>query len=92
MSIVCRTLIEEQTLELERLKKSLHAKEEVERTQIEAVHTLTAKTRKQEKEILALQEKLDTALHKMDAYKKSLDVTKMSVTNVNVIRDSMLRH
>ncbi|XP_054009031.1 TATA element modulatory factor isoform X1 [Hylaeus anthracinus] len=72
--------MEEQTSELERLKRSLHAKEEVERSQIEAVHTLTAKTKKQEKEILTLQEKLDNALHKMDAYKKSLDAAKMDLT------------
>ncbi|XP_035721241.1 TATA element modulatory factor-like isoform X1 [Vespa mandarinia] len=75
-----KELIEEQNSELERLKRSLHAKEEVERTQIEAVHTLTAKTKKQEKEILTLQEKLDNALHKMDAYKKSLEVAKLDLT------------
>ncbi|XP_076292494.1 TATA element modulatory factor [Lasioglossum baleicum] len=74
-----KQLIDEQTLEVERLKKSLHAKEEVERTQIEAVHMLTAKTKKQEKEILTLQEKLDNTLHKMDAYKTSLDATKMDL-------------
>ncbi|XP_011642600.1 TATA element modulatory factor-like isoform X2 [Pogonomyrmex barbatus] len=71
--------IEEQNMELERLKRSLHAKEEVERSQIEAVHTLTAKTKKQEKEILMLQEKLDNAVHKMEAYKKSLDAAKMDL-------------
>ncbi|XP_043676768.1 TATA element modulatory factor-like isoform X1 [Vespula pensylvanica] len=75
-----KELIEEQNSELERLKRSLHAKEEVERTQIEAVHTLTAKTKKQEKEILTLQEKLDNALHKMDAYKKSLEAAKLDLT------------
>ncbi|XP_076242030.1 TATA element modulatory factor isoform X2 [Calliopsis andreniformis] len=72
--------IDEQTSELERLKRSLHAKEEVERTQIEAVHTLTAKMKKQEKEILTLQENLDNALHKMDAYKKSLDAAKKDLS------------
>ncbi|EZA61630.1 TATA element modulatory factor [Ooceraea biroi] len=72
--------IEEQNTELERLKRSLHAKEEVERSQIEAVHTLTAKTKKQEKEILTLQEKLDNTAHKMEAYKKSLDAAKMDLT------------
>lgn len=75
-----KELIDEQNLELERLKRSLHAKEEVERTQIEAVHTLTAKTKKQEKEILILQEKLDNALYKMDAYKKSLEAAKLDLT------------
>lgn len=68
---------------MERLKRSLYAKEEVERTQIEAVHTLTAKTKKQEKEILTLQEKLENTMHKMDAYKKSLDAAKMSVIQNN---------
>ncbi|KAL2724492.1 TATA element modulatory factor-like isoform X1 [Vespula squamosa] len=75
-----KELIEEQNSELERLKRSLYAKEEVERTQIEAVHTLTAKTKKQEKEILILQEKLDNAVHKMDAYKKSLEAAKLDLT------------
>ncbi|KAI4499560.1 hypothetical protein M0802_005456 [Mischocyttarus mexicanus] len=75
-----KEVIEEQTSELERLKRSLYAKEEVERTQIEAVHTLTAKTKKQEKEILTLQEKLDNAMHKMDAYRKSLEVAKLELT------------
>lgn len=74
---IFREQIEEQNTELERLKRSLHAKEEVERSQIEAVHTLTAKTKKQEKEILTLQEKLDNVMHKMEAYKKSLDAAKM---------------
>lgn len=60
----------------------MHAKEEVERTQIEAVHTLTAKTKKQEKEILTLQEKLDNAIHKTDAYKKSLDAAKTLVASL----------
>ncbi|XP_072760744.1 uncharacterized protein Tmf [Anoplolepis gracilipes] len=72
--------IEEQNTELERLKRSLHAKEEVERSQIEAVHTLTAKTKKQEKEIFTLQEKLDNTVHKMEAYKKSLDAAKVELT------------
>ncbi|XP_014477317.1 PREDICTED: TATA element modulatory factor isoform X2 [Dinoponera quadriceps] len=76
-----REQIEEQNTELERLKRSLHAKEEVERTQIEAVHTLTAKTRKQEKEIISLQEKLDNAVHKMDAYKKSFDAAKVELSD-----------
>ncbi|XP_012271723.1 TATA element modulatory factor isoform X2 [Orussus abietinus] len=73
--------IEEQASELERLKRSLHAKEEVERSQIVAVHTLTAKTKKQEKEILSLQERLDNAQHKMEAYKRSLDAAKVELAD-----------
>ncbi|XP_008212995.1 TATA element modulatory factor isoform X2 [Nasonia vitripennis] len=68
--------LEEQTTELERLKRSLYAKEEVERSQIEAVHTLTAKCKKQEKEILSLTEQLDHVTNKMEAYKKSFDAAK----------------
>ncbi|XP_043280220.1 TATA element modulatory factor [Venturia canescens] len=74
--------LEEQSSELERLKRSLYAKEEIERTQIEAVHTLTARIKKQETDILSLQEKLDNALNKMDAYKTSLDATKIDSANV----------
>lgn len=76
LSLFCREQLEEQNTELERLKRSLHAKEEVERSQIEAVHTLTAKSKKQEKEILSLQEQLDHVTNKMDAYKKSFDAAK----------------
>ncbi|XP_014210575.1 TATA element modulatory factor [Copidosoma floridanum] len=68
--------LEEQTTELERLKRSLYAKEEVERSQIEAVHTLTAKQKKQEKEIMGLGEQLDHVTNKMKAYKKSFDAAK----------------
>lgn len=68
--------LETQSSELERLKRSLNAKEEVERSQIEAVHTLTARVKKQEKDNAFLQEKLTTALEKMNVYKTSLDAAK----------------
>ena len=71
-----REQLEEQAVELERLKRSLQAKEEVERSQIEAVHTLTSKSKKQEKEILSLHEKLDHVANKMEAYKKSFEAAK----------------
>lgn len=72
----CREQIEEQTSELDRLKRSLHAKEEVERSQIEAVHTLTSKVKKLEKELMGSHEKLDHVTNKMEAYKKSFDAAK----------------
>lgn len=78
--------MEEQSLELERLKRSLNAKEEVERSQIEAVHTLTARIKNQESEILTLQEKLDNALNKMEAYKTSLDAAKTFVLSTSIVR------
>ncbi|XP_023316610.1 TATA element modulatory factor isoform X2 [Trichogramma pretiosum] len=68
--------LEEKTTELERLKRSLYAKEEVERSQIEAVHTLTAKCKKQEKDILILNENLDHVTNKMEAYKRSFEAAK----------------
>ncbi|KAG8042159.1 hypothetical protein G9C98_000150 [Cotesia typhae] len=76
--------LEEQSSELDRLKRSLNAKEEVERSQIEAVHTLTAKVKKQEKEILSLQEKLDNTTHKMNAYKMSLDAAKVELAETKL--------
>ncbi|KAK0168648.1 hypothetical protein PV327_002426 [Microctonus hyperodae] len=76
--------LDEQNLELDRLKRSLYAKEEVERSQIDAVHTLTARVKKQEKEISSLQEKLDNALHKMNAYKTSLDAAKTELSDTKL--------
>lgn len=76
--------LEELNSEVERLKRSLYAKEEVERSQIEAVHTLTARVKKQEKEITTLQEKLDTTVHKMNAYKTSLDAAKAELTETKL--------
>ncbi|XP_015127902.1 TATA element modulatory factor [Diachasma alloeum] len=76
--------LEELTSELERLKRSLHAKEEVERSQIEAVHTLTARAKKQDKDITMLQEKLDTTVQKMNAYKMSLDAAKAELTETKI--------
>ncbi|KAH0548475.1 hypothetical protein KQX54_001468 [Cotesia glomerata] len=79
-----RSEFEEQSSELDRLKRLLNAKEEVERNQIEAVHTLIAKVKKQEKEVLWLQEKLDNTTHKMNAYKTSLDVAKVELAETKL--------
>lgn len=76
LNFLSREQLEEQSTELERLKRSLYAKEEVERSQIEAVHTLTAKCKKQEKDNLSLTEQLDHVNNKMEAYKKSFDAAK----------------
>ncbi|KOC68710.1 TATA element modulatory factor [Habropoda laboriosa] len=72
--------IEEQTSELERLKRSLRAKEEVELSQIDAVYSLTARTKTLEKEIATLQKQLESTMQNADIYKKSLDSTKMELT------------
>lgn len=74
-----REQIEEQISELERLKRSLRAKEEVELSQIDAVYSLTARTKTLEKEISTLQKQLENMMHNADTYKKNLDTTKMLV-------------
>ncbi|KAJ9575477.1 hypothetical protein L9F63_007682, partial [Diploptera punctata] len=66
--------------EVERLKRSLAAKDEVERTQIEAVHQLTARTKRQEKELANIRGQLDDTTHKLDTTKESLDLAKKELT------------
>lgn len=65
--------LEELSQEVERLKRSLAAKEEVERTQIEAVHQLTARTKNQEKEIAALHSQIDDLNQKVETLSVSLE-------------------
>ncbi|XP_066151451.1 TATA element modulatory factor isoform X2 [Euwallacea fornicatus] len=64
------------SLETERLKKSLSAKEDVERTQIEAVHNLTTKNKKLDNELSKLKSQLEDLTQKFDTTKKSLDAAK----------------
>jgi septal ring factor EnvC (AmiA/AmiB activator) len=59
--------------ETERLKRSLSAKEEVERSQIEAVNRLTAQVKRQDRELSVLQEQLDEAQIVHDKLQASLD-------------------
>ncbi|PSN32413.1 hypothetical protein C0J52_17542 [Blattella germanica] len=66
--------------EVERLKRSLAAKDEVERTQIEAVHQLTARTKRQEKELASLRGQLDDTNHKLETTKESLELAKKELT------------
>ncbi|XP_043785187.1 TATA element modulatory factor-like isoform X4 [Apis laboriosa] len=77
--------IEEQISELERLKRSLRAKEEVELSQIDAVYSLTARTKTLEKEITTLQKQLENMMHNADTYKKNLDTTKMELSETKKI-------
>ncbi|KAJ1529876.1 hypothetical protein ONE63_006608 [Megalurothrips usitatus] len=61
--------------EVERLKRSLAAKEEVERSQIEAVYQLTARVKKQDGEILAIKEQRDNFQRIAESAQTSLDST-----------------
>ncbi|XP_033186917.2 TATA element modulatory factor isoform X1 [Bombus vancouverensis nearcticus] len=77
--------IEEQTSELERLKRSLRAKEEVELSQIDAVYSLTARTKTLEKEVTTLQKQLENAIQNAETYKKNLDTTKTELSETKKI-------
>nr|CAD7452210.1 unnamed protein product [Timema tahoe] len=65
--------LSELTQEVERLKRSLSAKEDVERTQIDAVHQLTTRTKKQEKELAMLRAQLEQSNQRVDTLRESLE-------------------
>lgn len=75
--------IEDLSSETERLKRSLAAKEEVERSQIEAVHLLTSKNKKHEHDVNLLQSQVDDLTQKYDTTKKSFDAAKMELKDKN---------
>lgn len=57
----------------------MRAKEEVELSQIDAVYSLTARTKTLEKEVTTLQKQLENAIQNAETYKKNLDTTKTLV-------------
>lgn len=71
----------ELTDELERLKKSLTAKDEVERSQIEAVHKLSSEKRKLEKENQIMKNQLEDLNLKLETLQKSLEAAKKELYN-----------
>lgn len=75
--------LEELNVETERLKRSLTAKEDVERKQIDAVHQLTAKNKKLEGETNQLKSQLDDAMQKLDSSTKSLYAAKKELSDNN---------
>lgn len=76
MKQCCREQLDILNEEVERLKRSLAAKDEVERTQIEAVHQLTARTKRQDKELAGLHGQLDDTKHRLETTKESFELTK----------------
>ncbi|GJQ70822.1 hypothetical protein Trydic_g749 [Trypoxylus dichotomus] len=82
--------VEDLTSETERLKRSLTAKEEVERSQIEAVHQLTAKNKKLENEVNQLKGNLDDLTQKHETVKKSLDAAKRELVDKNRTSSELL--
>lgn len=90
--------VEDLTSETDRLKRSLTAKEEVERSQIEAVHQLTAKNRKLENDVNQLRGNVDDLNQRHDTVKKSLDAAKRELIDKNrasselLARDQLLQN
>lgn len=76
--------IEEFSEEIERLKRSLSAKDEVERSQIEAVHKLSSEKRKLEKENYLYSSQLEDMTQKLETLQKSFDVLKLELNDKNV--------
>lgn len=76
--------IEEFTEEIDRLKRSLSAKDEVERSQIEAVHKLSSEKRKLEKENYQYSSQLEDLTQKWETLQKSFDVLKLELNDKNV--------
>lgn len=65
--------------EVERLKKTLSVKEEVERTQIEAVHKMTSENQKLSTENSQLRSKLDDTQQKLNTLQRSFDAVKIEL-------------
>nr|CAI5862144.1 unnamed protein product [Callosobruchus analis] len=84
-----RESIESLSVESDRLKKSLSAKEEVERTQIEAVYQLTNKNKKLEAEVNKLKNQLDDLTQKYETVKKSFDAAKKELQEKNKISSEL---
>ncbi|RZC32958.1 TATA element modulatory factor, partial [Asbolus verrucosus] len=82
--------IEDLSSETDRLKRLLTAKEEVERSQIEAVHQLTAKNKKLDGEVAKFQSQLDDLTQKYDTAKKSLDAVKKELVDKNRASSELL--
>ncbi|XP_025837702.1 TATA element modulatory factor isoform X1 [Agrilus planipennis] len=76
-----RDNIEDLSSENDRLKRSLAAKDEVEHSQIEAVHQLTARNKKLEYDVTQLQSQIEDVTQKYETVKKSLDAAKKELTD-----------
>lgn len=68
--------IDELTQEVERAKKLLSAKEEVEKSQIQAIHKLTSEKQKLAKDILHVKSELDDVNQRMKTLQTSFDAAK----------------
>ncbi|XP_049874145.1 TATA element modulatory factor isoform X2 [Pectinophora gossypiella] len=77
-----RDKIAEQTNELDRLKRSMAAKEELEVNQIEAVYRLTTANKKLETELMETKSALDDTSQKLESTKTSLDACRRELNEL----------
>ncbi|CAH0730095.1 unnamed protein product, partial [Brenthis ino] len=71
-----RDKIAEQTAEIDRMKRSIAAKEELEVSQIEAVYRLTTANKKMEAELAETKSSLDDTTQKLESARTSLEASK----------------
>ncbi|XP_058063302.1 TATA element modulatory factor [Anopheles bellator] len=86
-----REEIAELTEEAERLKRSLSAKEEVERSQIDAVHKLSSEKRKLERDCVTLKSQLDDHVQKLETLRKSFDFARKELSEQSESYQGLLR-
>ncbi|CAG4946292.1 unnamed protein product [Parnassius apollo] len=72
----------ELTAELDRLKRSLAAKEELEVSQIEAVYRLTTANKKMETELVETKSALDDTIQRLDSTRTSLDAARRELNEL----------
>ncbi|XP_063535692.1 TATA element modulatory factor [Cydia strobilella] len=84
-----RDKIAEQTSELDRLKRSIAAKEELEVSQIEAVYRLTTANKKLEVELAETKSALDDASQRLTTTRASLEAAKRELADVESERVSL---
>ncbi|XP_045495539.1 TATA element modulatory factor [Colias croceus] len=77
-----RDKIAEQSSELDRMKRSLAAKEELEVSQIEAVYRLTNANKKMETELNETKSALDDTTQKLESARTSLDAARKEITEL----------
>uniref|UniRef100_A0A2M4A9D9 Putative transcription factor tmf tata element modulatory factor n=1 Tax=Anopheles triannulatus TaxID=58253 RepID=A0A2M4A9D9_9DIPT len=86
-----RDEIAELTEEADRLKRSLSAKEEVERSQIDAVHKLSSEKRKLERECATLKGQLDDHVQRLETLRKSFDFARKELNEQSESYQGLLK-
>lgn len=84
--------ISDLTEEVERLKKTLNAKEEVERSQIEAVHKISSEKRKLEEENSTAKSLIEDLTSKLSTVQASLDAAKIELQNRKQVHSDLTKN